>query len=453
MIIRKICASLLILFSVALIASYPGGKFYGHYNRKLSKRDQYVGPDRNRQLRQAAWERLQAKKEQKAQTTDASHVILAYCQSVAGMAAASQPATYERHAEHAPRYRVGSAHPFMAAVLIWLMLTAPCATGTLCHDLEDQLHNYMPEYNKFVEYVNSHKEIGQVAIPSVPHTSCPSAFQSTFLFDFGSINEREVNTINSVVKFFSEMSEASFEVQRLVDAYNIRIDDYNKHLDDYNKHLEAASACKEKENNIMEMTPLFDEIRAYAKTNREHLIPKKVRSTKPYVYGYDLLFPEISRIQCPSMENWQQWSIDQADEIRKKAEHILNVYDAHISYFKDLVDRFNKHREAAITCEELALAVATQRPRFDVIREFAQTNANKLGKLVLFPATPRIACPPLKADWDQSPYWEMWEVEDAQNMGQIAKNFLETFNQQIRELNSLVDKYNDSLEGENAVCT
>lgn len=486
MIFRKIRALFLMLFPVALIASYPGGKFYGHYNRKLSKRDHYVGPDRNLQRRVAAWEKLQVKKEQKAQIPDASHVILAYCQTVANMASANKPATHERHADHSLRRKTRIVYPFMAAVLLGFMLTAPCVTGTTCHDLENQLHNYLPEYNKFIEYIRSHPEIGAVSIPNVPHTSCPSGFQSTFLFDFGSIQSRETNTITAVQKFFRRMNTAIEDVNRRVHEEieeqerlkAARAESWKRYkekvVSDLDGHMELIYQCKEKEKFITENGPHFDQLRAYTfsiapvineNISWENVELKADDLIRGINYARDLLsydethyFFKTPKINCPplvkSYENFIQCDSFCVEAEIQKAELFLKIMNDRIKILNESLADFNAHRDAARVCEELALTVAVQRPLFDAIREYAQTNADKLGRLVLFPATPRIVCPPLKADWDQSPIWHIWPVEDAHNMGQIAKNFLETFNEGIDELNSLVDVYNNSLEQDkHAVCT
>ncbi len=113
----------LVLTSMPTLACQPGGSYYGHHDRKLSKHELRAGPDRKQHHKQDIWEQLKAKKAQKAgnsiSSQSAANYWVAYAQVLAAAVATQQECCQTRESNQNIER---CTRPIATAILLTLLL-------------------------------------------------------------------------------------------------------------------------------------------------------------------------------------------------------------------------------------------------------------------------------------------------------------------------------------------
>ncbi len=141
--LKKLSLSCLFIVSFPIFACQPGGKYYGHHNRKLSKQALRIGPDRTQQHKQDIWEQLKAKKDLKAPHSSYSQRAANYA-AYANMLASAIAAQKAGELSHSSDQRTRCARPIAAALLVTLFITGQCVTASLADQTSPV---YIKDYN------------------------------------------------------------------------------------------------------------------------------------------------------------------------------------------------------------------------------------------------------------------------------------------------------------------
>lgn len=118
-----ICCNLML--PLPLMASHPGGKYYGNCQRAVPKKYQYGCPDQSYQKKQCLYERMMAKR--MAPVQEATHAATLTLFNHYELPVADMPSMYEHQAASCHLYRSGNAHPCLAFAFLSLLLLAPYA--------------------------------------------------------------------------------------------------------------------------------------------------------------------------------------------------------------------------------------------------------------------------------------------------------------------------------------
>jgi len=432
---KLICMYCCLVFVLPSFAGHPGGKFYGNHNRKLSKKDLHVGPNRNQLRRQGAWEMLLAKKALKSHLHETAGTTVVQKLPFANVPAMNLPITRERQ-HYAPSLKLRFAHPIQTIILFTLLIAAPYASAcrASCDALSKSRQHYpeatvanlwqccyarefieqhQSDYKAIIELANQYKDkisgivSPEISFPTIPDLDCPAPECKHRGWD--DRDTLQDHSEGERARKFFEQFEGNWAWLKLL-------------IKGYDEHLEAASACEELVGLITEQRAQFDEIRADAQANKDRL-------------GGEVIFPTTPEIQCPSMKNWPKWVVQEAEASTQTAKTFLQAFNQKIEEFNKLIDQ----HDASSACEKSVRLITEQRAYFDEIRAAAQANKELLGSEVIFPATPEIQCPSMKN-------WQQWNIQEAEASTQTAKTFLQAFNQKIEEFNKLVDEYNTRLE-------
>ena len=272
-------------FSLSLLGGQPGGKFYGHYDRKSSKRDLRVGPDRTQQRKQAAWEVLLSKKaqqKQKAVVPVCPHQYSFPCQAKS----TEHVAVQESAAPSRPYFRCTSAsknHNLALMTVFTLLCIAPCAA--FCADFPrlDEDHNTaglaLDVCQQMTQYINSNRGTferirqqgrqiheldgrGVIDFPPIIEMGCPPDLSKYWRTDHAWDWYHKG-------KAFLDASCAKYK------ELNRRIDAYNKPIEEHNKQVELERQKVEEHNKKVEK--LLD-IDGYVGGKYYHLNPAYQKS-------------------------------------------------------------------------------------------------------------------------------------------------------------------------------
>jgi len=304
-------AQKLIFIYCCLVSALPsfacqrGGKFYSHCDRKLSKKEFHVGPDRTQQRKQAAWEVVLSKKaqqEQKAVVPACPHKY-----SFISQAQSTEHVTVqESTAPSRPYFRCTSAsknHNLALMTVFTLLCIAPCAafcadfprldedhdTGGTAFDVCHQMTQYINLNRGTFERIRSQgRQIheldgrGVIDFPPIIEMACPPDLNFHWRIDHSWDWYHKGRA-------FLDDSCAKYKV------LSSRIDEYNKHVEEHNKQVKLEHQKVKDHNEKVEK--LLD-IDGYVGGKYYHLNPA-------YQKSFDLIRENSDAFFAKSHEEFQ----------------------------------------------------------------------------------------------------------------------------------------------------
>ncbi len=239
-----------LLMPFVAIAGQPKGKFYKHYNLKLSKKDLRRGPgiDRKVQAKQRIWERLQAKK------MNACREAIEGESSLFDEGVSPDVLIYRKAAAtscHMSTSKQGQSWKFV--FLCTLLLTTQCS-GAPPHAYADS--NALDGCMRVQNHINAHKadfdgireraqkykdQLGEITFPGTPDLHCPDPNQYHPAF-WTVDHARDWHGVGQ--NFLNAFNQAQGVLNNAIALHNGKIDSHNKQIDSHNKQVACVKQIK-----------------------------------------------------------------------------------------------------------------------------------------------------------------------------------------------------------------